>query len=165
MSQATPSTAPFVKPPESRLDSWKEIAAPLNRDVTTVQRWERREGMPVHRHLHAKMGSVYAFREELDAWARRRDLQAGKGSGNNALSPDLPALLPQSVILASRFRWKFILPVATVVVASLIGTIFRFQKTEYFWRNPIADARFQPVTNFDGLQQSPDVPPAGQSSP
>ena len=25
--------------PEVRLESWKEIAAYLNRDVTTVQRW------------------------------------------------------------------------------------------------------------------------------
>ena len=33
---------------EERLDSWKEIAAYLNREVTTVQRWEKREGMPVH---------------------------------------------------------------------------------------------------------------------
>jgi hypothetical protein len=39
---------------EERLDSWKEIAAYLKRDVTTVQRWEKREGMPVHRHLHEK---------------------------------------------------------------------------------------------------------------
>ena len=35
-----------------RLDSWKDIAAYLHRDVSTVQRWEKREGMPVHRHVH-----------------------------------------------------------------------------------------------------------------
>jgi hypothetical protein len=57
---------------EQRLDSWKEIAAYLNRDVTTVQRWERREGMPVHRHLHDKRGSVYALSSELDAWVLAR---------------------------------------------------------------------------------------------
>jgi hypothetical protein len=59
---------------EDRLDSWKEIAAYLKRDVTTVQRWERREGMPVRRHLHDKLGSVYAFRSELDAWTRSRSV-------------------------------------------------------------------------------------------
>ena len=42
-------TPPIVRSSD-RLDSWKEIAAYLNRDVTTVQRWEKREGMPVHRH-------------------------------------------------------------------------------------------------------------------
>ena len=63
-----------VRTPQKRLDSWKEIAAYLNRDVTTVQRWEKREGMPVHRHLHGRMGSVYAFSSELDAWVQSRKL-------------------------------------------------------------------------------------------
>ena len=61
---------------EDRLDSWKDIATYLKRDVTTVQRWEKREGMPVHRHLHDKMGSVYAFRTELDGWTRSRQVRA-----------------------------------------------------------------------------------------
>lgn len=57
------------------MDSWKEIAAYLNRDVTTVQRWEKREGMPVHRHLHDKRGSVYALIPELDAWRQSRKFE------------------------------------------------------------------------------------------
>jgi TolB-like protein len=65
-------------PSDKRLDSWKEIAAYLNRDVTTVQRWEKREGMPVHRHLHEKRGSVYALAGELDVWAESRRLQVGE---------------------------------------------------------------------------------------
>ena len=51
-----------------RLDSWKEVAAYLKRGARTVQRWEREEGMPVHRLRHDKLGSVYAFKSELDAW-------------------------------------------------------------------------------------------------
>ena len=70
----TPLGTPSVKPALDRLDSWKEIAAYLKRDVTTVQRWEKREGMPVHRHLHDRMGSVYAFSSELDAWVQSRKL-------------------------------------------------------------------------------------------
>ncbi|GAC1692624.1 MAG: hypothetical protein NVS9B5_34900 [Terriglobales bacterium] len=56
--------------PESsagRLDSWKEIAVYLKRDERTVRRWEG-EGLPVHRHLHKKQASVYAYRKEIDAW-------------------------------------------------------------------------------------------------
>src|SRR6185312_2384006 len=68
----TGSPSPVDRPPEDRLDSWKEIAGYMRRDVTTVQRWEKREGMPVHRHVHDKMGSVYAFKSDLDAWARTR---------------------------------------------------------------------------------------------
>jgi hypothetical protein len=55
-----------------RLHSWKEIAAYLKRDVTTVRRWEKREGLPVHRHLHDRRDSVYAFPAELDGWLEGR---------------------------------------------------------------------------------------------
>ena len=74
--EPSPATPVSQSAPEGRLDSWKEIAAYLNRDVTTVQRWEKREGMPVHRHVHDKIGSVYAFRAELDSWMHSRNLQA-----------------------------------------------------------------------------------------
>ena len=75
MGETFPDAEPSVRPPEDRLDSWKEIAAYLKRDVTTVQRWEKREGMPVHRHQHDRMGSVYAFSSELDAWVQSRRLR------------------------------------------------------------------------------------------
>jgi TolB-like protein/Flp pilus assembly protein TadD len=55
-----------------RLESWKEIAAYLGRDVTTVRRWEKREGLPVHRLHHSRLGSVYAYTVELDAWRDER---------------------------------------------------------------------------------------------
>jgi TolB-like protein/tetratricopeptide (TPR) repeat protein len=55
-----------------RLESWKEIAAYLGRDVTTVRRWEKREGLPVHRLHHSRLGSVYAYTLELDAWRNER---------------------------------------------------------------------------------------------
>src|SRR5208282_448801 len=53
---------------DDRLDSWKELAAFLNRGVRTVQRWEHTEGLPVHRHQHAKLGSIYALKSEVSAW-------------------------------------------------------------------------------------------------
>jgi len=58
--------------PAERLDSWKEIAAYLRRDVRTVQRWEKKEALPVYRHQHEKLGSVYAFRAELTKWFTTR---------------------------------------------------------------------------------------------
>jgi hypothetical protein len=58
-----------------RLDSWKEIASYLNRSEKTVQRWEAREGLPVHRLLHNKRGSAYAYADELDAWWESRKFQ------------------------------------------------------------------------------------------
>ena len=40
MGEPPSGTPPSERTPEDRLDSWKEIAAYLGRDVTTVQRWE-----------------------------------------------------------------------------------------------------------------------------
>jgi Tfp pilus assembly protein PilF len=64
-----------------RLDSWKEIAAHFGRRVRTVQRWEREEGMPVHRHAHRRRGTVFALRGELDAWWATRILPPDDGDG------------------------------------------------------------------------------------
>jgi predicted ATPase len=60
----------------ARLDSWKEIAAYLRRDVKTARRWEQREGLPVHRHHHGALGSVYAFVDEIEAWRAGRRVAA-----------------------------------------------------------------------------------------
>lgn len=50
-----------------RLDSWKEVAEYLGRDVRTATRWEA-QGMPVHRVPGGKGTSVFAFSYEIDAW-------------------------------------------------------------------------------------------------
>jgi eukaryotic-like serine/threonine-protein kinase len=72
---------------DDHLDSWKEIAGYLQRDVTTVRRWEKQEGLPVHRHLHHKLGSVYAFKTEIDDWwqGRRQEIDSG-GSDRERLA-------------------------------------------------------------------------------
>ena len=57
--------------PGDRLESWKAIAAYLKRSVRTVRRWEREEGLPVHRHVHKALGRVHATKSELDAWRER----------------------------------------------------------------------------------------------
>jgi eukaryotic-like serine/threonine-protein kinase len=72
-----PPRAEAPTTPADRLDSWKEIASYLKRDVRTLQRWEKEEGLPVHRQPHSKQGSVYAYRPEIDSWweSRRRELE------------------------------------------------------------------------------------------
>ncbi len=57
---------------ETPLESWKEIAAYLQRDVRTLMRWEKHEGLPVHRHHHLSRSSVYAYPSELEAWRANR---------------------------------------------------------------------------------------------
>jgi Tol biopolymer transport system component len=168
MGEPFPGTPPSVRAPEDRLDSWKEIAAYLNRDVTTVQRWEKREGMPVHRHLHDRMGSVYASRAELDAWTHSRNPPSPQEKEiNNAASPNPPALnlptqAPRSAITALLTKWEKILPLAVAGAVLAIGASLWFQRMEYFWRSPIADARFQTVTDFDGGEEAAAMSRDGQ---
>src|SRR6266852_4281726 len=64
---------------EPRLESWGEIAAYLRREIRTVQRWERYQGLPVRRLQIGKRGSVYAYRSELDKWYRERQPQPENG--------------------------------------------------------------------------------------
>jgi len=160
MGEPSPGTRLSVRPPEDRLDSWKEIAAYLNRDVTTVQRWEKREGMPVHRHLHGRLGSVYAFRTDLDAWARTRNLPAARENEDNVASPNPAALSPRAAISTSLTKWKFILLLAVAALPS--GAILWLQRRDYFWRSPIANVRFQKVTDFDGVARDATVSRDGQ---
>jgi TolB-like protein/Tfp pilus assembly protein PilF len=62
--------------PAERLESWKEIAVYLKRGVRTVRRWEKEEGLPIHRHVHKKLGTVYAYPSELNEWRDGRRAQA-----------------------------------------------------------------------------------------
>lgn len=55
-------------PSDTRFDSWKEIAAYLDRDIRTVRRWEKERGLPVHRIPGDGRRAIYAFRSELDSW-------------------------------------------------------------------------------------------------
>lgn len=98
--------------PSDRLESWKEIAAYLKRDVRTVQRWEESENLPIHRHQHKKRGSVFAHPDELDMWrhSRRADLFGGTET--------------TTVVLASR-SWRvpaaIAFAAATFVVALVLA--------------------------------------------
>ena len=70
-----------------RLDSWKEIASYFRREVRTVQLWEKREGLPVHRHFHQQLGSVFAFplgtgRVERTGIPERRSRRPGQRNYN-----------------------------------------------------------------------------------
>src|SRR5229473_7454947 len=81
MADAPLSERQKPEPPtdEPRLESWGEIAAYLRREIRTVQRWEKYQGLPVRRLQIGKLGSVYAYRSELDKWYRERQPQAENG--------------------------------------------------------------------------------------
>src|SRR5687767_10941795 len=149
-----PDSSAAERPSDDRLESWKEIAAYMRRDVTTVQRWEKREGMPVHRHVHDKIGSVYAFKTELDAWARGRSLTLVAEPDVESVTPS--SIQPSSIPKPRRRRWGAWIAAATGAVLTTV-TIWQLQKSETSLQNPLADARFLPLTDFDGIEQAAAV--------
>ena len=161
------TTPPSTGRQEGRLDSWKKIAAYLKRDVSTVQRWERREGMPVHRHLHDKLGSVYAFRSELDAWWASRSAKlaredsaaepvaAGDQEVQQGAQSDAAAV-PQETVARARPRpWLWLAAVAVLACASVGWWLL--QRTEYSWKSPLANAQFRSLTDIEGTQNAATI--------
>ena len=135
-----PSSGLSKTPASDRLESWKEIAAYLKRDVRTLRRWEKNEGLPLHRHMHDKLATVYAFKGELDAWwANRR--------------PKLEAAAPKETKQKTR-RWLWALAAAAVAVAAGVG--YRWSRSSalpFAERDWVLIARFENRTGeevFDG---------------
>jgi hypothetical protein len=61
---------PKAEVSNGRLDSWKDIAAYLGRDVRTAIRWGKEKGLPVRRIPGGKRQAVFAYTAELDSWLR-----------------------------------------------------------------------------------------------
>lgn len=140
---------------EDRLDSWKAISAYLKRDVTTVQRWEKREGMPVHRHVHDKIGSVYAYRSELDQWMR--------GRAPIPAAPEISGNPP----IAERETAKRRRPIAAALAAvallfTIAAVVWLARRGDERRSDPLDQAQFQVVTDFDGTEQAAAISKDGQ---
>jgi eukaryotic-like serine/threonine-protein kinase len=109
-----------------RLDAWKEIAAYLRRDVTTVRRWEKREGLPVHRHVHDKLGSVYAYTDEIDEWTEcRRTAASPVVDGNSTDADSLVVAVTAMPSAATGLRWTVPLALLCVLAIVVMAAISR----------------------------------------
>lgn len=113
-----------------RLESWKAIGAHLGRTVRTVQRWERDEGLPVHRLEHHKLASIYAYVDELDEWWISRShasrLEDGAGPGAPPAVPAAPAPTspaPLEADLSSPWhrRWPWVAGVSTLLLLAVLA--------------------------------------------
>jgi len=107
---ARPNTEHSEPPAEQRLDSWKEIAAYLRRGARTVQRWEREQGLPVHRLGAGGQGQVFAYKSELDAWWRSRQ------SDLEPASPAMRASQPRRWLMVGAAASVLILAAGTYLV-------------------------------------------------
>ncbi len=79
------------EPMTDRLSSWKAIATYLDCSVRTVRRWERTEGLPVHRHVHQKLGRVFSLKTEIDAWRQTRARSPDLNSRSASIPPTASA--------------------------------------------------------------------------
>jgi Tfp pilus assembly protein PilF len=88
---------------DSRIESWKEIAAYFGRDERTVRRWEKTRSLPIHR-LPGEKGGVFAYRRELAVWLNSASAEAleaetpaaSKFHRRSSDGPDFPAETEQA---------------------------------------------------------------------
>lgn len=115
-----------MQPPSDanrRLDSWKAIAEYLGRDVGTVRRWEKAQGLPVRRVPGGRGRSVFAFTEEIDGWLRDSE-------SRGATLP--PAARFSLASIPAVWRWSAAASLLLIVISAAV-----------FWavRDRTADAR------------------------
>ena len=154
-------SSPGGSPPnaaQDRLDSWKAIAGYLKRDVTTAQRWERREGMPVHRHLHDKQGSVYAYRSELDAWWENRRTRLVPTEGSAGEPPDEAIAATQRSPLGSpnqagSRRW-LLAGFAAIVLVLAAGAYWLVVRHDTAGHDFLGNARVTQLADLSGTEQA-----------
>lgn len=107
-----------------RLNGWKSIAAYFGRDRTTVARWARERNLPIHHIPGGKQRSVFAFEEELAAWAKQNadaQLEPMEGEVEASLAPPH---IPESPAPAKGLRPRALwIAALVVVVAALIGIV------------------------------------------
>ncbi len=111
-----------------RLDSWKEIADYLRREVRTAIRWEKEKGLPVHRVPGGKRHAVFAYSEELDVWLRGLENSGDIAAhdAGHAIPPDQNA--PAAVGVPSpkpfySYKFWYLIGSALLVLLAVVSLI------------------------------------------
>jgi TolB-like protein/Tfp pilus assembly protein PilF len=139
--QPPPSSSGSSEPSaRDRLDSWKEIAAHLSRDESTVRRWEK-EGLPVHRHVHKKKATVYAYRSEIDVWWHQ---------GRSSTSVGESAVAPRRA--RPRLAWSLAMAFALIAAASVAFNVAELPEVLLgrFAPGEITSIAVLPLANLSG---------------
>lgn len=112
-----------------RLNSWKDIASYLGRDVRTVIRWEEK-GLPVYRVPGGKRQAVFAYRAEIDDWMHGKttvlrtlppvEREEGNESGFVHLQPTKPAFSKESTHRAKTYKYSGLAAVILILLVSAV---------------------------------------------
>lgn len=143
----------------TRLDSWKEIAAYVKRDVRTLQRWEKHAGLPVRRLQKPGLRAVYAYTADLDGWLRDQDPRAPDGETPDSGQPTANRESSTTAVAATgRSRRGLWLAVAAVALIGIGAAAFA---TRSGGLAPLGPFTARPITSEPGNERDPDVSPDG----
>lgn len=138
-----PSSRDKAVPKDNLLETWKEIATYLNRDLRTVKRWETTRGLPVHRLPGGPKAAVYALKSELEAWRRGPGLHVEQAGRTEQASSRSHLLF-----------WA----VGAVFLLTLSGAVlWRFYRPR-----PAPAPRVSPLTSYPGVEWFPAFSPDGR---
>jgi hypothetical protein len=148
-----------------RLDSWKDIARHLRRDVRTVIRWERDRRLPVYRVPGGKVSRVFAYPDELDAWLANGSIdpraeRAGSSphdAGRPVASPGAPRVRGAALIAAAAATSVAVAGVIAWALAHAAGPARTFAMAgsdlvaldaagRISWTHPFAPAHVSPAS-------------------
>lgn len=159
-----------------RLDSWKAIAAYLGRDERTVQRWERRLGLPVRRVPGGRGTSVFAYADDLDAWLAANEPSIAPRAPEEARSAATPApptrfplrwgpAVAAAALCAAAIVAVFVWRPAAVSAADLRveltpDGLIAYARGREVWRHSVPGERMAPMDGRQGasaevLQRTP----------
>jgi len=146
-------------PDSERLEGWKQIAAHLGCRPRTAQRWEKK-GLPVRRH--PVLGTVRAYKSELDTWrntvAHQQEVDEGKPVESRLVEGT--GTQSEDVGISNRRRWLPI-TVAAAFLSIICGVLIRNSTTgglEPSMRPSVA------VLGFRHLMGCASAPPSALSA-
>lgn len=117
-----------------------------------MQRWEKREGLPVHRHQHDRQGTVFAHGHELDTWLSRRQLRPDEAPAVGAPEPAVPPRLGRRALGG--------LAIAAAVLVAAAGAVVTVNRQVVRGSPQALQARFTivppPLNTFNHVAISGD---------
>lgn len=129
------------------LESWKQIAAYLHRNIRTCQMWEKDLGLPVHRLDSSARARVFAYADEIDRWRHDRLDERETGPGQPRELPTLP-------------RWNMALIAGlTVFLIGAIGTSAWLldHQAKVRWANDVAIPEIQRLMTVTEFEKTADL--------
>jgi len=152
---ATPPTTPERG---TRLDSWKEIAAYLNRDLRTLQRWEKTANLPIHRLNKPGMRAVFAYTADLDEWLRQQSPKPTDASPDDRSVTPVPPT-PMAVSTTRGPARSFVAVLVILLALAAVATFLVARRDP----PPLEVLTARPITSDPGMERDPDISPDGKA--